>query len=1046
MQINNTLEIDDNSRIKILNDINKNFFVVANAGSGKTSILVNRMVAMIESGIDISKICAITFTKAAATEFLDRFQKKLRERENTPDNYQAKYAGDLGSSSVEARKNCKKALKNINKCFLGTIDAFCNQVLAEYPLDAKIPSSSAVIDEDEEIKAYKAEYIEISKDDKSPIYNSFLAFDTVNKNAQEAFSSSIGDIINASSLNIQFEAPKTSLLDVYNKLKQEHEQQIIRDINELIKCEEYVSKESKYIESYAEFKKQANRLNKEWTEKTFIDLIININKKIENLRFVQEPSTKIIKYLPMKSGKAFKYEPDGNPFNNLYNEVLNIKYKYSLDFLMKVADIVRKKLRKEGKLTFNEYLLTFRDMLINDMNNGMNIIKHIRNKHSYFLIDESQDTSPFQTELFLYLTSTLKALKKEDCKPIPGSLFILGDPKQSIYRFRGADVPSYLNTKSLFENVFDQKDNEVLIMTKNFRSTETLINYFNDTFKNMENYYQIPIKSIVHGTTGLYLYDDYVKVIKEMLNNDNYQVEVKDGGKTIFRAPLYKDFMIISKGKDIHDEIIKTLKYNNIPCYVEGSFSISDTDIIRSIYAIFNYVVNKDSTSSGALYDLLVSPVFNLSLEQVIGKTKEDLPEDIINYLNKLEELSNINNPIILYNQILSNIELFKIVDFSNMEYAYYVYEALKDAYNNMLISGFEDALKFIQDFILSKQERVMSMDFKPNAVKIANLHKVKGLEAPIVLLYKSGTGPKAPTIRNDYINNKSYIIQTAGYKTKNGSTIYNIKTNMFQEDEDIEKEEQKQENERLKYVAVTRARSYLFIDNSARGSFWSSLVNDNFKEFDVTNPKDIKPNKIKIEDICNHIDISFNNESTYEIKSPSKLELSKVKNKYDNFDLDNYNNIDSRLKGTVIHRLMELIVSSNFSINKRELINIIKSEFESYNIKEEYVEILNNVYDVMTNGGYEQENNREKDLFRILKKAKCYCELPFSYQDGNDIWYGNIDLLYVLDGKYFIVDYKTNYESKNLDKEYEKQLNAYKKALKTINNIDAEAYIYHIG
>jgi ATP-dependent exoDNAse (exonuclease V) beta subunit len=99
-----------------------------------------------------------------------------------------------------------------------------------------------------------------------------------------------------------------------------------------------------------------------------------------------------------------------------------------------------------------------------------------------------------------------------------------------------------------------------------------------------------------------------------------------------------------------------------------------------------------------------------------------------------------------------------------------------------------------------------------------------------------------------------------------------------------------------------------------------------------------------------------------------------------------------------------------------------------------------------MTNGGYEQENNREKDLFSILKKAKCYCELPFSYQDGNDIWYGNIDLLYVLDGKYFIVDYKTNYESKNLDKEYEKQLNAYKRALKTINNIDAEAYIYHIG
>ncbi len=1045
MQINNTLSIDDNSRIKILNEINKNFFVVANAGSGKTSILVNRMVAMIESGIDISKICAITFTKAAATEFLDRFQKTLRERENTPDTYKAKYKGDLGPSSDEKRNYCKNALKNINQCFLGTIDAFCNQVLSEYPLDAKIPSSSAVIDEDEEVKAYLKEYTEISKDETSEIYKSFLNFNTVNKNAQNVFSNSIGDIICASSLNIQFDVPKKSLLAEFEKIKITYEKDIIRDIEELSKCKGYVTDEQKYLDYYAEFDKQVGYFKNEWTEENFIDLIIDIYKKVKNLRFTEEPSTKIIKFSPMKSGKAFVYDGDINSLTDLYNDILNIRYNYSLEFLLKVADIVRKKLKKEGKLTFNEYLLTFREMLINDMNNGMNIIKHIRGKHSYFLIDESQDTSPFQTELFLYLTSSIKALKKEECKPIPGSLFILGDPKQSIYRFRGADVPSYLNTKALFENVFDKNENEVLIMTKNFRSTTLLINYFNDAFKNMDNYYQIPVESNIKGTTGLYLYNNYVDVIKEMLNNDDYQVEAKDGDNKVLRAPLYKDFMIITKGKDKHDEIIQTLKENNIPCYVEGCFSISGTDIIKSVYAIYNYVANKDNNTN-ALYDLLVSPIFGLSSEQIIGKKKEDLPDDIINELNKLEELSNIDSPIILYDQILTNIELFKKVDFSNMEYAYYVLEALKDAYNNTLISSFDDALVFIENFVLSKQERVMSMDFKPNAVKIANLHKVKGLEAPIVILIKAGTGSKAPTIRNDYIENKSYIMQTGEFTYKSGSKDYAIKTNIFQNESILEKEEQKLENERLKYVAATRARSYLLIDNSSRNSFWSSLVTDDFKEFNITSPKDINPNKIKIEDACDSIDINFNNESTYEIKSPSKLELEKVKSKYSDPDLDNYKNIDSRLKGTVIHRLMELIVSSKFSMKKEELINNIKSEFETYNINDDYLDILNNVYDIMTNGGYEQENNREKDILSILKRAKCYCEIPFSYKDGNEIWYGNIDLLYELDGKWFIVDYKTNFENKNLDKEYEKQLNAYKKALKTIKNIDAEAYIYHIG
>ena len=78
----NTLTIDNTSRNRIVSETDKNFFVEAGAGSGKTTMLVNRMVAMVEQGKDISKICAITFTKAAAGEFYDRFQKLLLERSN----------------------------------------------------------------------------------------------------------------------------------------------------------------------------------------------------------------------------------------------------------------------------------------------------------------------------------------------------------------------------------------------------------------------------------------------------------------------------------------------------------------------------------------------------------------------------------------------------------------------------------------------------------------------------------------------------------------------------------------------------------------------------------------------------------------------------------------------------------------------------------------------------------------------------------------------------------------------------------------------------
>ena len=146
----NNIEIDSNSRNRIVSETNKNFFVEAGAGSGKTTMLVSRMVAMVEQGKDISKICAITFTKAAAGEFYDRFQKMLIERSNPDFVYRdEKRAGQLPAPTEETRKYCAEALENIDLCFMGTIDSFCNMVLSEHPFDANIPSDSSLITDDE---------------------------------------------------------------------------------------------------------------------------------------------------------------------------------------------------------------------------------------------------------------------------------------------------------------------------------------------------------------------------------------------------------------------------------------------------------------------------------------------------------------------------------------------------------------------------------------------------------------------------------------------------------------------------------------------------------------------------------------------------------------------------------------------------------------------------------------------------------------------------------------------------------------------------------
>ncbi|MBR2830480.1 MAG: UvrD-helicase domain-containing protein, partial [Solobacterium sp.] len=149
---------DEHERYRIIREINTNFFVEAGAGSGKTTILVERMVAMIESGIPVDKICAITFTKAAANEFYERFQKRLSERMNEPTEGYVESPTKLPAPSDLSRYRCAEALKNIDLCFLGTIDAFCNLLLSEYPSESRIPSNAAAYETEAMADEYDHQY------------------------------------------------------------------------------------------------------------------------------------------------------------------------------------------------------------------------------------------------------------------------------------------------------------------------------------------------------------------------------------------------------------------------------------------------------------------------------------------------------------------------------------------------------------------------------------------------------------------------------------------------------------------------------------------------------------------------------------------------------------------------------------------------------------------------------------------------------------------------------------------------------------------------
>ena len=168
---------DQLARESIKNDIGCNILVSAGAGSGKTRQLVERMTAVVGAGVDISRLCAITFTKAAAREFYMRFQTKLSQLAvNEPD-------------SVKAERY-RKALDNIDLCFMGTIDSFSELLLREHPTDAGLPSDFTVKEEAEMGDVYGIALSEIAKADgrySAELFRKYLLFAAVNKDPDKVF-------------------------------------------------------------------------------------------------------------------------------------------------------------------------------------------------------------------------------------------------------------------------------------------------------------------------------------------------------------------------------------------------------------------------------------------------------------------------------------------------------------------------------------------------------------------------------------------------------------------------------------------------------------------------------------------------------------------------------------------------------------------------------------------------------------------------------------------------------------------------------------------
>ena len=336
------LEIDSLSRNRIVSEIDTNFFVEAGAGSGKTTMLVNRMVAMVEAGIDIGRICAITFTKAAAGEFYDRFQRALIERSKLAFVWKDKgFAGQLPEPTDETRERCEKALQNIDLCFMGTIDSFCGMVLSEHPSEAGIPSDSTIVSDVDVETIYKQQYVKICDGEYGKeIQDLAKGFRSVNRSAEEVFVKGMQLLMD--NRNVHFNYKEIASFDIDKEFGHQRD-----EIVKAVKClkdhpEIMYDGEKKSREAWASIGSLHSGIKGKWSN----DLtgVLSVLKMLKDIRTLPDAADK---FGPSLGGV---FEPGGakgkwlscsvGQEDGLLAKIGELKYNISMTFLNKCIPII----------------------------------------------------------------------------------------------------------------------------------------------------------------------------------------------------------------------------------------------------------------------------------------------------------------------------------------------------------------------------------------------------------------------------------------------------------------------------------------------------------------------------------------------------------------------------------------------------------------------------------------------------------------------------------------------------------------------------------
>ncbi len=820
----------------------RNYSVKAGAGGGKTTLLSLRICKQIIKGTPIDKFVIITYTNAAAAELRDKISDRLAE-----------IATDANANEDE-KNNAKEALSSIELMQISTIHAFLLKILRENSFESGIVLDAGMLEEEEDdarkekffnkwyrenyddIRNYKNDWtkeVKSSGKDRDVTREVFLNMFKDLSNVREEI------IYDLTDRTEEFEKKAVEYVDTWLPCLLRFKKTIKENIplkkdGKPAKIQTWVENILNTISEVAENSERGSKDAKELSK-----ILGSIKSKLdENKNIYTVTIDKSILAIPEEILSLSKYAFDWD-FGLIYEYMLESqKAAKVVDYVCKMQKAYQQENDNETRFLSNDDILFRADRLLS---NHREILDKLRSAYSKIYVDEFQDTTGLQAKLVKML-SEKPGTNPEENDLQDDKLTLVGDPKQSIYRFTGAEKAIYDDMDRMMAEMPASKTQSVSLDT-NFRSNKDIVDWVNDKFSKlmpsdytpMDTDWVVTEPNALHGVykwvfDGKYSKDDDVLTVVELVNklvdNDHYFIEEtvrkKDGtfDKPFLRKIMYSDIMIICrKTNNIKFYVDKFAEYG-IPVDVQGKFKISGDRVLRNFELLTEYLAGYKNKKKRVTAAQILSGIDATAIDSSELKKTEERLREIRTYFRE----HNMTPPAIM-RYLLSKEELFlpkgeELSPERIRQYRIRLNQMVETCLmnNDGDISGLADLMKA---YIEKNVRREIPLESNENAVRLMNVHKSKGLTGQIVIIADRGNKEEC---RYSAFKNRGKFYPTVVYSQSSIEESKNYYEPSYGWDIERLKQaysEEREEAIRLQYVAATRAAHALIIMPKFQKNAW---------------------------------------------------------------------------------------------------------------------------------------------------------------------------------------------------------------------------------